>query len=314
MGLTVRSALQSEANVVVTMTDADGRVEERRSHNSFLNQYASFFAQAMAGTLGIVTLPLSHASVGAAGLTIETFESVVGWTGTPVLDSAIFRQGSASFSRAVTASSAASILSPTVALNLSAGFAPTTDSIEIQLLLDVRARLDATGEVLRFTTSVGNYYTMTWATLETYYGSALLDNTWTVVKVPMAGFTVVGAPSWATITSYIVGVTANTNGTLTAHFDDLKLVPASILVDPTQTSVPNQISVIPLASSVDLGGGQVRVKAFWNTSQVVGIVRVLGLYGNGGATLAALVALSPPLVKTNLLSLTVEWTVTSLGG
>lgn len=311
----IASGLHTEANVVVTLADEHGAVQEvREVHNSFTNVYAAFLAQAMAATLGIVTLPLSHVSVGAAGKTIETFEAIAGWTGVPVLDAVIFRQGAASFSRAITASTSVTLLSPAVVLDLATGFTPASDSIEVQLLLDIRARLDPTAEALRFTTSGGNYFTMTWATLETYFGSALLDNTWAVVKVPMAGFTIVGVPNWSTITSYQVTFAANVNGTLTAHVDDLRLVPATILVDPTQTVLPNQISVLPQATLTDLGSGQVRVRAFWNTSQVVGVIRALGLYGNGGATLAAIVSVAPPLVKTNLLSLTVEWTVTSVGG
>ncbi len=80
-----------------------------------------------------------------------------------------------------------------------------------------------------------------------------------------------------------------------------------------RTALQNEVSRIALATLEDLGAGRARARAFWNTSQAVGTHRLLGLYGNGGATLMAIVALPTPLTKTNLLSLTVEWTVITTG-
>jgi len=105
--------------VRATLADAMGRVvDEVTAENAFLSQYAAYFAKALAGNLGAITLPISHLAVAPAGVTIETFEAIAGWTGTPTLDTSSYRQGLASFSRAATASTQAVLTSPTVALDL----------------------------------------------------------------------------------------------------------------------------------------------------------------------------------------------------
>lgn len=303
----------SSFNVRAILADARGAVvEEMAAHNAFLSQYAAFFAKALASNLGAITLPITHLAVAAGGKTIETFESIAGWTGTPTLDTASYRQGLASFRRAATASTQAVLASPTVALDLATGFG-TDDLIELAVKVDIRARLDTAQEAIRLQTSTGNYFAVTWALLETYLGQSLIDNTWTLVAVPKGAFAVTGAPSWASITELRFTSAANANGTLTCWFDDVRLVPLVLPSGSAETALQNEISKIPVVTLEDLGAGQVRAKAFWNTSQIVGTHRLFGLYGNGGATLAAIVALPAPLTKTNLLSLTVEWTVTTAG-
>jgi len=299
--------------VRATLADAMGRVvDEVTAENAFLSQYAAYFAKALAGNLGAITLPISHLAVAPAGVTIETFEAIAGWTGTPTLDTSSYRQGLASFSRAATASTQAVLTSPTVALDLATGFS-TADAIEIAVKVDLRGRLDTAQEAIRLQTSTGNYYAATWALLESYLGQSLVDGTWTLIKVPKAAFTATGAPSWASITQLRFTAAANAGGTVTCWFDDARLVPVTLPVGASETALQNEISKIAVVSLTDLGGGQVRAKAFWSTSQIVGTHRLLGLYGNGGATLMAIVALPGPLSKTNLLSLTVEWTVTTSG-
>lgn len=302
-------------NVTVTLADSSGTVVEKtRVHNAFTDAYAAFIAKAFASNLGTINLALSHISLGAAGKTISSLDSISGWSGTPTLETASYREGFGAIKKAATASTAATVTSPAVTLDLATGFSPTTDFIELQIKVDVRARVNSAGEALRFTTSDGNYYTLTWGGIETANGSVLYDNTWTRVTIPMTAFVATGAPSWATITSYGLTTAANANGTLTATFDDLRLVPATLNVTPAATAVQNEVSKVSLAQLSDLGSGQARARAFWNTSEVVGTHRLIGLYGNGGATLAALVAPSPLIAKTSLLSLTVEWTITTTGG
>ena len=307
MGLTAR------ANVRLTARDGTGRVvDERHVRNAFLHQYAHLLALPLAG--GTPSLPLTHVSLGAAGRTIDALDSITGWTNSPILDQTRFAQGTASLRRSATASASVTMAGPAVSLDLATGFSPATDLIEFWVLVDLRARLDPAAEVVRFVTSPGNHFALTWASAEQYLGGAILDNTWTRVTVPMAAFTATGTPSWASITGVSLGVAANANGTVTVNWDDLRLVPATVLDDATRTVVQNEVSRLPFAARENLGSGRVRVRAFWNSGQAVGTFRLLGLHGNAGATLAALVAVSPPLVKTNLLTLTVEWTVILEGG
>ena len=307
MGMTPR------ANVTVTVRDEAGRiVDERRLRNAFTDAYAHLLASALAGTVG--SLPLTHVSLGAAGQTISTLESIAGWANSPVLDTTRFTQGTASLRRAAVASTSQTISSPALSLDLATGFSPATDLIEWWVLLDVRARLDPTAEAVRLVTSPGHHFALTWATAEQYVGAAILDNTWTRITVPMAAFTATGTPSWASITGLALTAAANANGTITVNWDDLRLVPASVLDDASRTAVQNEIIRLPFITREDLGAGRVRLRVFWNSAQAVGTFRLLGLHGNGGATLAAITALTPPLVKTNLLTLTVEWTVTIAGG
>lgn len=287
------------------LRDGHGRIV-RRCANTSTDAYVAGFAPLMAGLPAGHPLALTHIGIGASGIWVERCESVTGWTGAPVLDTTTFREGSASFRREVTAGAAASLVSPALSLNLSAA-----THIEAWLRVNTRARLAAGSECLRLTTSVGNHLAITWGDIETLRGSALVDGTWTRVVIPVAAFTATGSPSWGSITSVTLTVTATADGPLTAHWDGI-LALAPVDVSPAATAVPNETSRLPFSHRENLAGGRVRVRVSWGTRQVVGTQRVLGLYAD--AILAAIVRLEPPLEKSSLLSLTVEWTVTMAGG
>ncbi|HSW42808.1 MAG TPA: hypothetical protein VLM76_09895, partial [Patescibacteria group bacterium] len=113
--------LSARANVTVTARDRDGRVvDERHVRNAFLHQYAHLLATALAG--GTPSLPLTHVSLGGAGLSIDAFDSIAGWSNSPVLDTARFAQGTASLRRSATASASVTMAGPAVSLNLATGF------------------------------------------------------------------------------------------------------------------------------------------------------------------------------------------------
>ena len=305
-------AARARARGVVTFTLADysGRVVERRTvHNATIDAYMQRISPILAGAFPVGFVPtLTHFGVGDAGVMICPFETVASWTGTPVLDTTSFRQGAASFTRVTAAGTEARMVSPALGpLNLS-----TAGSVEVSVKVNIRSRLNATTEVLRFTTSVGNRYALTWAQLEVYAGT-LVDNTWTRALIPKSAFTETGTPSWASIDTMDWVLTANANGILTGWIDDLRIVPTSWAVTPATAAIDNEIAKGVLTSVVDLGGGVTRVQVFWTTSQIVGTHRLFGLYGNAGAELAAVVALDTPLYKSNLLTLTVEWDVAIIG-
>lgn len=307
MGGTVNAI--GSANVTLTLATPAGRVvERRRASNATLDAYMASLTPVFAGALGAFDPRLSHVSVGAAGVTIERCESVTGWSGSPTLDPASFREGLASFRRTVGAGTAAVMTGPGVALDLA-----RAGAIEVSVRVDVRARLDLASEALRLTTGPGHHRAITWATIEMYHGGALVDNAWTRVLLPKDVFSATGSPLWASVTSLTWTVTANLLGPLTAWLDDVRLVPAILEVSPATTSVDNEVARRPVASLASLGGGVVRASAFWTTGQIVGVHRLFGLYGNAGAALAAVVALPAPLHKTNLLTLTAEWDVSIVG-
>ena len=303
------SAAPTTGRVSIVLRDRRGRTVSRLlAPNAFCHAYAANFAKLLANVASPIGLALSHISLGDSGVTVEACEDATGWTGAPVLDTTSFRQGSASFSRAVAASTSAQLISPAKLLDLS-----SATHVELWLKVDIRARLSAATECLRLQTSAGNYYAVNWDAIETVRGSAFVDGQWTRVVIPTTAFVAIGAPAWSSITAVYFTVTANANGTLAAGWDGVIAV-APIDSSSTATAVPNEVSKLALASLEDLGSGQVRAKAFWNSSQAVGTHRVIGLYGNAGATLAAIVELPAVLEKSSLLTLTVEWTVTTSGG
>lgn len=300
---------RARGTVTLTLARPDGTVVERRVQpNATLNAYMAPTTRVFYGAFTTFSPVLTHMSVGDAGVTVETFETATGWSGTPVLDTSSFREGTGSLRRQVSAGTSQRMTSPAKTLDLSAA-----GSIEVSVKVDVRSRLDTTSEALRFTTSTNNYATITWAQIETYNAGALVDNSWTRVLVPKAAFTEAGTFDWDTITSIDWVAAANLNGILTTWMDDLRLVPTTWSTTPVSATVENEINKRALDDLDDLGTGVVRAQAFWTTSQIVGTHRLFGLYGNSGANLAAVVALDTPLYKSNLLTLTVEWDLSIIG-
>lgn len=299
----------TRGRVVCELRDERGTLVHRSQHsNVFTDAFAAGFAPALAGAAAPFPLTLSHIALSAGGIFVERCEDVTGWTGSPVLDTATFREGLASFRRSVAASTSAAMVSPARTLDLAAA-----THIDLWLRVDFRGRLDAATECLRLTTSAGNHYAINWAAVEQHRGAALVDGTWARVTIPVSGFAVTGAPSWANITSITLSVAANANGALLAHWDGITgVVPVAAVA--TATTLPHEVSRLPLLVLENLGAGQVRARTTWNTEQAVGVCRALGLFGDSGGRLAAIIALVPPLEKSSLLTLMVEWTVTTQGG
>ncbi len=235
---------------------------------------------------------------------------VGGWSGSPTLDSTVFRQGTASFSKTVSPSSSVSLTGPAMspAKDLSA-----QAYIEVLVRVDSRAKLDLTGECVRLTTSTGNYYAAHWADVETYLGTPIPDGAWVRADIPLAAFTATGSPSWASITRLSLSATATGAGTLSVWWDAVLGVPSSLGVTPAIAAVPNEVLKVPIGTLSEPSTGKARSAATLTSTQAVGTLRALGLYGNGGTTLAAVVEISPPLEKTSLLSLDIEWDASVVG-
>jgi hypothetical protein len=297
------------ANVRVTLRDARGRFVRRiRARNAFTTAYAKMLAQAMAGALA-GALPITHVALGAAGVLIDACDTIAGWSGAPILDVASYRQGAASIR--LSATSATLSTGHAKDLDLATGFS-VDDKIEVWVKVTGRAFLNTAGECLHLETSAGNYFAVTWADVESANGGPLVEAAWTRVTLLKSAFRVTGAPSWASITWLTLTAPA-TGGTVTCAWDGILLVPATLPADALQTSLQNETSKVALAALVDNGDGTLTATAYWAATQVVGVHRLLGLYGNDGATLAAIVAPPAPVVKSSLLTLTVEWTVTVTG-
>lgn len=302
-------SLALAGSVTVTLRDRDGRiVARRRLPNTVRDAFAHNLAPLLAGLASPVPLTLSHIGLGASGVTVERCEDVAGWTGTPVLDTTTFREGAASFRRNVAASGSALMASPARTLDLTGA-----THVELWLRVDVRARLAPATPCLRLVTSGGNLFAINWDTIEQLRGGALVDGQWTRVTPAVAAFAATGSPSWANITGVEFGVAASAAGAVTAWWDGvLALTP--IDASATASVVPNETTRLALSALESLGSGRTRARVSWSTRAAVGVHRVAGLYANSGATLAAIVELRPPIEKSDLLSLTVEWTVTTAGG
>lgn len=295
----------ARANVTVTLRDADGTEEERRFANVFCDTYGVVIAHHLAGTAGATTLALTHVSLGRAGVAIHACDSIAGWSGTPVLDTASFREGTGSISRTVTDTNLVQMTSGAIAVDLSG--AGDQDYIEFWLSVNTRSYLDLTAECIRLTTSGGNYYAATWNDVEEALGASLVDGTWTRVSIQKSAFTATGAPSWASIASCTLSLKANGVASLTAHWDGIGMVPLDYTVTAQTTAVGSEAVKVPVGPMVDNGDGSVTITTYLGSLQAVGTFRHIGLYGNGGATLAGIVAADPPISKTSLQSLTIEW-------
>jgi hypothetical protein len=196
------------------------------------------------------------------------------------------------------------------ALTLDLTGAGVADYIEWWVKVNSRAYLDLTTEALRLTTTAGSaYYAVTWAEVETALGAALVDGTWTRVTIAKGAFTATGVPSWASIVAVTLTLTANATASLTASWDDIALRPASYAVTAATTAVATEAVKIPVGSVIDNADGTVTATGYFATLAAVGTYRQLGIYANGGATLAGIVALDPPVSKTAWQSMTVAWTV-----
>ncbi len=308
----IESRPRVRGHVRCLLRDATGRlVDVVEADNAFTNAYAAKWAKVLAGTNG-EDLSLTHIALGAAGAQIDTCESATGWGSAPVVDATTFREGTASLKGVAAASTVETYAHPDL-LGVAIDASAVGTSIELQLRSLAHVALDTAVSELRIYTSATDYYRMTLAAIEAYRGAAFADATWTLVRLPAEAFEAgAGAPAWAHVTGYGVVVAATASGTATLNWDDVRVFPASVGAIATATVLPNERSRRALISLEDLGSGQVRGRAFWPTTQAVGTYYVLGLFGNGGATLAAIVPLS--IAKLSTLSLTVEWTVTALGG
>lgn len=307
-----RAGYTLDANVVVTLRDPDGTEHRYRAHNSGSDAYGILVAKAMAANPGLTTLPVTHCSIGRGGQVISAFDSIAGWSGTPVLDVASFVEGTGSISRSVVNTVPVPMQSGVLALDLTGG--GDTDSIEWWTKVSSRSFLDLTTECFRLSTTAGvDYFSVTWAQLETALGAAFIDGTWTRVTIPKTTFTETGTPLWSSITSITPTITANGVDALTCWWDDVRRVPLSWAVTPQTTVVESEAIKVPVGTIVDNADGTLTVTTYFGSAQAVGTYRLLGLYGNGGATLAAIVALDTPLTKSRLQSATVAWTVSVKG-
>ncbi|MBA3875565.1 MAG: hypothetical protein C0498_01290 [Anaerolinea sp.] len=297
--------------------DPSGRISRRFSlRNAFTDAYADILAQALAAYANPVpSVPVSHIGLGTGGATISDCESATGWAAAPTLDAATYTTGTASLKASQGASTTGTYANPTLIAAYDASASGT--SIEVAMRLAARGTFDLAASRLRIYTggSTANYYEVSFAGIETAVGSTFQDGTWKVAaRIPITSFTAIGSPSWAQVTGAGFVVTANGTGTATLNFDDLRVYPPSIsaLATQTATSVANEKSKQALSTLSFTSPGLVTASAYWSANELAGTFYIVGLYGNGGATLAAVLPLS--YTKPPNYTLSVTWSVTMIGG
>lgn len=297
--------------------DLSGRISRRFVlPNAFTDAYADILAQALAAYANPVpSVQLSHIGLGTGGTTISDCESAAGWATAPTSDPATYTTGTASLRASQGASTTGTYAHATLISAYDAS-APGT-SIEVAMRLVARGTFDVAASRLRIYTggSTANYYEVSFAGIEAAVGSTFQDGTWKVAaRIPITSFVAVGSPSWTQVTGVGFVVTANGTGTATLNFDDLRVYPPSIsaLATKTATSVANERSRKALSTLSFTAPGLVTASAYWSANELAGTIYVVGLYGNGGSTLAAILPLT--YTKPPNYTLSVTWSVTLSGG
>lgn len=302
--VTARGRVRFEAH------DAAGRlVHVEEVANAFTDLYAQLLAERCAGitTKGPT---FSHIGLGAAGATIERCEAATGWTTTSAtitVDAAQYREGTAALKVEVAASTTGSAARPSAVAALDA----TGGAIELWMRVLLRGRLDLAASQLRIYTSATDGYGASLSAIEAANG-VFQDGVWKLVRIPLASFTVAsGVPSWTTVTGVGLSLAANASGTGTVWLDDVRiyLAPATTA---TATGVPNERTKQALSTLSYPSPGVVQMTAYWTAGELAGTFYVVGLYGNGGSTLAAIAPLT--YTKLPLYTLTITWTITFGGG
>jgi hypothetical protein len=269
----------------IELRDPRGRIVRRMvTHNAYTDLAATEHAKALAGEA--TDLAISHIGLGAAGWTIEQCDSATGWSGTPTVDSGVYREGTEALTRTVTASNTAHCYHEDA---IAAYDASTDTDIEVWLRLALRGRFTLAGSYVRIYSggSASAYFQASFAAIETAMGVPFADATWRLCRIPKASFTTgAGSPSWATVTGAGVYIAANATGSAILHWDDFRTFVAPNLTQ-TATSLPNLRS-LKAVTLVTRGGRIVTLRAYWGPSEIVGQVYVAGAYCNAGSTLMAI--------------------------
>jgi hypothetical protein len=191
------------------------------------------------------------------------------------------------------------------ALDIMTGFS-VDDRIEVFVRVDHRDRLDSSSEAIRLVSQSGSYFYVTYDIIETYHGLILEDRQWARVEIPKSAWISVGAPVWSYIVQEGIIVHANSLGDVTVWFDAFTHVPAT----PSSTYVSSsELKKVAITDDEDLGSGIHRASTTFPSQNTIGTIRQIAAYHDDGRSLTAFVNLTDPIEKTQLIPLTVEFTI-----
>lgn len=282
--------------------------------NAYCDAAAADYASMLAGTAK--TLTISHIDVGYGGPLICACDSTSGWTGSPTLDTSVYREGTGSLKGSAVSSGTSTYYHATSASgSVNVG---VDGAVDLYLRLTTRSATDLTASYLRvYTTSTSNYRRITFAAIETATGLTLADATWVRLSIPAsdAGWTTgAGTPDWTNVTG--MGIVVKASGAPTAevywdqvlglpYIDDL---PATLQVLTATPGSRGQKAITAIALDVN----EVTTSAAWSGTEIVGDFSYAGVYANSGSTLVGIVPLAA--YKAYGAVLTVRWTITINGG
>lgn len=289
-------------------------IERIQARNAYTNVAARDYASALGGSA--VTLTVSHIDTGL-GNVLSLCESTSGWTGSPVLDNSIYREGAGALKGSASASGSAVYYHATSSggtVNIGTG-----GTAEFAFRLTTRSATDLTGSQLRlYSGSTADWRYITLTDAETATGLTLADTTWTRLSIPVsaAGWTTgAGTPSWTSVTGIGVVVKASGSGTAVAHWDQvvgLGAIGTAASTIATLTATPGSRGV-KAVTELSVSGGTVTAAATWASTEGVGDISWVGLYGKSGSTLIACAPMTT-FYKSASVVMTIRWTATVAGG
>jgi hypothetical protein len=281
--------------------------------NTYTQAAALAYANALASGTAI-PLKLSHIDVGTGGYMVSNANSTSGWSGSPTLDTSVYKEGTGALNGTVVAPGTAHFYHATsYGGTVTMG---TGGSMSAWLRLTSRAAANLTSSKLRFYAYGGtaNYIEMTLANVETVGGVTLADLTWTQAVLPTshASWATAGTATWQTITGMGV-VLVGASGTATIHWDQVLGMPAYSAADRVNWSATvGSRGLNAITTGPTTAGGTVVAAAGWVEGDIVGDMAYAGLYANSGSTLFAVAPLAYYKAAGVVISLT--WTVVCAGG
>lgn len=301
-------------HVVIEQTDPEtgALVSRYVGHNSFTDAYAGVLAKVCAAyTLdNVLAAPFTHVSLGKGGVTISDCENTTGWTGSVSADATTFTTGTASLKM----SQAASTTATATAAALIGAYDATGASVELSVLVSLTGFTDLANTVLSIYTggTTANGYSASLAAIQTAGGFVFQDGTWRLTRIAQGTFTAFGTPNWAQVTGVGLKVSANASGTATVNIDDVRIYPASLPTDHTQTALANPTAQKALTALTYTAPSTVTASAYWSAGELAGTFYEVGLWGNAGQTLVAIMPLT--YTKSPNYNMTVSWSVQFSGG
>lgn len=302
----------------VTLETRDAVTGELLDRITAPNAYTQVGAEAYAAKLagGTASITLTAADLGNGGQTISMCDSIIGWSGSPALDTSVYRQGIGALRGSASASGTTNYYHATSAPGGTAMISGASDAVELYLRLSSRTATNLAASALRvYTGSTANYRQMTFSAIESAGTVTLADATWVKPRIPTTSgsWTTVGSPSWGTVTGMGVVLVAAGAGTTLAYWDQCIGIAAVGTAAGTVAAfavTPGSLGSKTLTDLTNSGGGTIIARTAWVESEMVGDAYWAGLYS--GATLVACAPLTYYKPAGAVLSLV--WTVTVAGG